>query len=87
MPTGVQKRLGDTEAPDPVLDLVTFYSENLAVPARRKASFPETLRGKQMFYESGCISCHTPKFVTRSDASGEGAILPADLALFRFPAA
>src|SRR5690606_25939507 len=34
MPDGVQKRLGDTEAPDPVLDLVTFYAENLAVPAR-----------------------------------------------------
>ena len=64
MPTGVQKRLGDTEAPGPILDLVTFYSENLAVPARRKASFPETLRGKQLFYETGCISCHVPKFVT-----------------------
>ena len=35
MPIGVQERLGDTEAPDPVLDLVTFYSQNLAVPARR----------------------------------------------------
>jgi CxxC motif-containing protein (DUF1111 family) len=68
MPTGVQKRLGATEAPDPVLDLMTYYSENLAVPARRKASFPGTLRGKQMFYQSGCIACHTPKFVTRSDA-------------------
>jgi CxxC motif-containing protein (DUF1111 family) len=67
MPTGVQKRLGSEEAPDPILDLVTFYSANLAVPARRKASFPETLRGKRAFYETGCISCHTPKFVTRRD--------------------
>ncbi|PZM12243.1 di-heme oxidoredictase family protein [Rhizobium tubonense] len=71
MPTGVQKRLGNTEAPDPILDLMTYYSENLAVPARRKASFPETLHGKQMFYQSGCIACHTPKFVTRSDARAE----------------
>ncbi|MDM9619398.1 di-heme oxidoredictase family protein [Rhizobium sp. S96] len=69
MPTGVQKRLGNEEAPGPILDLVTFYSANLAVPARRKASFPETLRGKQVFYESGCISCHVPKFVTRRDSS------------------
>lgn len=68
MPTGVQQRLGDTEAPDPVLDLVTFYSQNLAVPARRDAGTPTVLRGKQMFYESGCASCHTPKFVTRRDA-------------------
>jgi CxxC motif-containing protein (DUF1111 family) len=69
MPTGVQKRLGPEEAPDPILDLVTFYSENLAVPARRKASFPETLKGKQVFYEAGCISCHVPKFVTRRDTA------------------
>lgn len=68
MPTGVQKRLGREEAPGPILDLVTFYSENLAVPARRKASFPVTLQGKRIFYESGCISCHVPKFVTRRDS-------------------
>jgi CxxC motif-containing protein (DUF1111 family) len=68
MPVGVQERLGDTEAPDPVLDLVTFYSQNLAVPARRDIDEPEVLRGKQMFYEAGCASCHTPKFVTSRDA-------------------
>ncbi|MCX7305611.1 MAG: c-type cytochrome [Hyphomicrobiales bacterium] len=68
MPIGVQERLGDTEAPDPVLDLVTFYSQNLAVPARRDIGNPEVLRGKQMFYAAGCASCHTPKFVTRRDA-------------------
>jgi CxxC motif-containing protein (DUF1111 family) len=68
MPTGVQKRLGNEEAPGPILDLVTFYSANLAVPARRKASFPETLKGKQIFYQSGCTACHVPKFVTRRDS-------------------
>ncbi|MEM8957259.1 MAG: di-heme oxidoredictase family protein [Pseudomonadota bacterium] len=46
------------------LDLVTFYSQNLAVPARRDIDDPEVLRGKQMFYETGCINCHTPKHVT-----------------------
>ncbi|SDA99074.1 di-heme oxidoredictase family protein [Sinorhizobium sp. NFACC03] len=71
MATGVQERLGPTEAPDPVLNLVTFYSENLAVPARRKASFAETLRGKKVFYDLGCTSCHTPKFVTRRDATNK----------------
>ena len=71
LPAGVQPRLGDTEAPDPVLDLVTFYSENLAVPARRKASFAETLAGKKLFYEAGCTGCHTPKFVTRRDAGNK----------------
>ena len=71
MPNGVQARLGDTEAPDPVLGLVTFYAENLAVPARRKASFSETLAGKKVFYETGCIACHVPKFVTRRDAANK----------------
>ena len=69
MPTGVQKRLGNEEAPGPVLDLVTFYSANLAVPARRRASFADTLRGKQLFYQSGCAFCHVPKFVTRRDTT------------------
>ncbi|QKW98318.1 c-type cytochrome [Agrobacterium sp. CGMCC 11546] len=68
MPTGVQSRLGLVEAPDPVLDLVTFYTENLAVPQRRNAGDRTVLEGKQLFYTSGCTACHTPKFVTRRDA-------------------
>ncbi|MDI7864565.1 thiol oxidoreductase [Rhizobiaceae bacterium n13] len=71
MSNGVQPRLGDTEAPSPVLDLVTFYSENLAVPARRKASFPDVLKGKALFYGAGCPTCHVPKFVTRRDAANK----------------
>jgi len=68
MPTGVQERLGPAEAPAPVLDLVTFYSQNLAVPARRDLDKPDVLAGKKVFYEIGCVACHTPKFVTRRDA-------------------
>lgn len=70
-PTGAQERLGPTEAPDPVLPLVTFYSENLAVPARREPGDAKVLRGKELFYQSGCTSCHTPKFVTRRDAGNK----------------
>ena len=68
MPTGVQARLGPSEAPDPVLDLVTFYAQTLGVPERRDVDAPDVLRGKQAFYEAGCVSCHTPKFVTSRDA-------------------
>ncbi|MGX5849443.1 di-heme oxidoreductase family protein [Mesorhizobium sp. PL10] len=64
MPNGVQKRLGPVEAPPPVMDLVTFYSQNLAVPARREVGAAGVLAGKKMFYAMGCIACHTPKFVT-----------------------
>lgn len=51
-----------------MFDLVVFYSRNLAVPARRGVDTPQVLAGKQVFYESGCIACHRPKFVTRRDA-------------------
>ncbi|WP_422074553.1 di-heme oxidoredictase family protein [Tranquillimonas rosea] len=46
------------------LDLVTFYSRNLGVPARRDVDDPKVLRGKEVFYETGCTGCHRPKFVT-----------------------
>ncbi|TPK91035.1 c-type cytochrome [Mesorhizobium sp. B2-4-12] len=68
MPNGVQERLGLVEAPPPVMDLVTFYAQNLAVPARRDLAAPDVLAGKKVFYEIGCVACHTPKFVTRRDA-------------------
>ena len=67
-PSGVQPGLGDTEAPEPVPELVTFYAANLAVPARRDVDDPEVLRGKALFHGAGCAACHTPKFVTRRDA-------------------
>jgi CxxC motif-containing protein (DUF1111 family) len=46
------------------LELVTFYSRNLGVPARRNVVDPQVLRGKEVFYNTGCTSCHTPSFVT-----------------------
>ncbi|MCX7561436.1 c-type cytochrome [Sulfitobacter sp. F26204] len=46
------------------LDLVTFYSRNLGVPARRDVDDPTVLRGKEVFYSTGCTSCHQPSFVT-----------------------
>ncbi|MEL6958347.1 MAG: di-heme oxidoredictase family protein [Pseudomonadota bacterium] len=46
------------------LDLVTFYSRNLGVPARRDIDDPQVLRGKEVFYTTGCTSCHQPSFVT-----------------------
>ncbi|WP_082479951.1 MULTISPECIES: di-heme oxidoredictase family protein [unclassified Rhizobium] len=64
---GVQPRLGSSEAPDPVLDLVAFYARHLAVPARRDVAAPAVLTGKRIFSEAGCATCHVPKFVTRRD--------------------
>lgn len=53
-----------TEVDAQGLDLVTFYSRNLAVPARRDVGDPQVLRGKEVFYTTGCIACHQPSFVT-----------------------
>ena len=64
-----------------MLDLVTFYSRNLAVPARRDPEDPQVLEGKRVFYEAGCAACHRPKFVTDRLEEPAGAELPADLAL------
>ena len=68
MPNGIQVHLGDTEAPDPILDLVVFYAKNLAVPARRNVDAPEVLAGKQLFHETGCAACHRPNYVTSQEA-------------------
>lgn len=56
------------EATRQMFDLTVFYSRNLAVPARRDVDAPEVLDGKKLFYDSGCASCHRPKFVTRRDS-------------------
>ena len=46
------------------LDLMVFYSRNLAVPARRDLHDPTVLQGRALFTDLGCSSCHIPAFVT-----------------------
>lgn len=53
-----------TEIDQPNMDLVTFYTQNVAVPARRDVDDVDVLHGKSVFYDAGCIACHQPKFVT-----------------------
>lgn len=64
MPNG-----GSPEVSDNILASVLFYSRNLAVPQRRQVDAPQVLKGKALFHQAGCASCHTPKFVTRADAA------------------
>ncbi|WP_350333230.1 di-heme oxidoredictase family protein [Coralliovum pocilloporae] len=68
LPHGEQAHLGVSEAPEPVMDLVTFYSKNLAVPVRREEGEANVLAGKKLFYETGCVACHHPKYVTSRKA-------------------
>jgi len=68
---GGEPKYGHVEAPDNVLNLVNFYASNLAVPNRRDADDPTVLAGKKIFYETGCTSCHTPKYVTQKNIPGK----------------
>lgn len=63
-PNGNTPDQDNLEVSEVVLDLVTLYSRNLAVPARRNVDDPQVLQGKKAFYQAGCPACHVPKFVT-----------------------
>ena len=69
-PDGNSKLHDGVEASQEVLNLVAFYSRNLAVPARRNVGSKTVLAGKRRFYQAGCISCHTPKFITPRKTPG-----------------
>jgi len=55
---------GEPEVADVILDDVAFYGMALAVPARRDWDDPTVLRGKQLFGEAGCATCHAPVLQT-----------------------
>jgi CxxC motif-containing protein (DUF1111 family) len=67
-PHGEQADLGRGEAPAKVMELVTFYSANLAVPARRDPTARNVLEGKRLFHAAGCAACHRPNYVTSRQA-------------------
>lgn len=47
-----------------VLDLIEFYSQNLAVPVRRNAYGKNVQKGKALFNQAGCNSCHVESYQT-----------------------
>lgn len=55
---------GDPEVSDGILGRVIFYSQTLSVPARRAPKDPEVVRGKALFHQVQCASCHHPNFTT-----------------------
>jgi CxxC motif-containing protein (DUF1111 family) len=52
------------EVDDETVAAVAFYTQTLAVPARRDLNDQKTQRGEQLFYASGCDGCHTPTLRT-----------------------
>ncbi|WP_375176371.1 di-heme oxidoreductase family protein [Marinobacter mobilis] len=55
---------GNPEVSDKIADFVTFYASSLAVPARRDLNDPQVRRGAELFNDSGCAGCHTPRHQT-----------------------
>jgi CxxC motif-containing protein (DUF1111 family) len=60
---------GEPEVSDNILRLITFYTRNLGVPARRDVAGSQVLAGKNLFFKAGCQQCHTPQFTTAANAA------------------
>jgi len=58
---------GQPEVSDKIANFVTFYAKSLAVPARRNMEDPSVQKGAQLFNETGCAGCHTPRHTTGID--------------------
>ena len=61
-----RSRMGElkVEAPREFADGIVFYSQTLAVPARRNVEDPDVIRGAELFNQVSCTSCHQPSFTT-----------------------
>lgn len=55
---------GDPELSERILDMVTFYTRNLAVPLRRNIDDPQVKKGASLFATSGCENCHKTHITT-----------------------
>lgn len=54
---------------DSLVHAAAFYMRTLAVPARRNIKDPEIIRGKKIFSDAKCTSCHVPKHRTGINVS------------------
>ena len=69
MPTGNSPQYDNLEVPDKVLELVTFYTQHLAVPARRESQKADVQLGYHLFKQAGCHLCHVESYTTRQDST------------------
>ncbi|MBI1770328.1 MAG: c-type cytochrome [Bacteroidetes bacterium] len=59
------------EMSDEELRGITVYLQTLAPPARRNVSDATVMKGKTMFVQAQCATCHTPKMQTGSHTIAE----------------
>ncbi len=60
----LKNNLTSPEVSDEILDVVTFYVQTLAVPARRNVNDPQVMHGEQLFTQAQCANCHIPTLRT-----------------------
>ncbi len=53
-----------TEVGEDVVQDIMFYTNTLAVPARRNVDNADARKGAELFNTAGCTLCHTPVFTT-----------------------
>ena len=52
------------EIPMEILELVTFYTQTLGVPAARDLDDIQVIKGHRVFEQINCVSCHVPSYTT-----------------------
>ena len=60
---------GQLEVSDKILNFVSFYARNLAVPARRDYMSTDVQQGEKLFRDIGCAGCHQTQYQTAEDYS------------------
>lgn len=68
LPNGNSKHLDNAEASAQMVDLIEFYTRNLAAPAQRNTTKLAVVAGQKIFSDIGCQGCHIPRYVTANDA-------------------
>jgi len=63
-PNGNSPQYDNLEAHQQITDLVLFYINHIAVPARRDADDPDVIAGQKVFERIGCQLCHVPSYRT-----------------------
>lgn len=53
-----------TDLSDSLTQMIAFYIQSLAVPARRNATAENVMFGKKLFNDIGCSACHRPMMKT-----------------------
>ena len=72
------QELKDELSEEEYIDFMVWH-RGLAVPAARNLDDPTVQKGKKLFYEIGCTSCHRPSWTTGSDNYSGEAILDGKL--------